>query len=188
MNLSEITVTEWDYLTKEVEYVSKTIAGWYEIPKWAVFESAKDCAIILASKYREDSTVDLRSYVRAYLTHKTVKRVKRELKRGYISIDGDIDPQTGKVTEFACPELTVEPEIYKMERQAEEAARQERIKRKVDFAFKNSNDLERDIMQGIMAGKTYGEIAEGIGKTKKAVERTVDRLRARFKKSQRKIF
>ena len=181
MNLSDLTLGEWDYLMKEVESTSGKIAGWYEIPKWAVFEYAKDCAINLASKYREDSTVDLRSYVRAYLTHKTVKKVKRELKRGYISIDGDIDPQTGKVTEFACPELTVEPEIYNMERQAEEAARQERIKRKVDFAFRNSNDVEKDIMCGIMAGKTYGEIAEEIGKTKKAVERTVERLRARFK-------
>ena len=181
MNLSEITVTEWDDLMRQVEYVSKTIAGWYGLPKWSVYEYAKDCAIKLVSKYRKPSTIDLRTYIRAFLTHKTVYMVKREMKRGLISRDGDINPQTGKVTEFACPELTVEPEIYKMERQAEEAARQERIKRKVDFAFRNSNDVEKDIMCGIMAGKTYGEIAEEIGKTKKAVERTVERLRARFK-------
>lgn len=184
MNLSEITVTEWNDLMRQVEYVSKTIAGWYGLPKWSVYEYAKDCAIKLVSKYRKPSTIDLRTYVRAFLTHKTVYMVKREMKRGLISRDGDINQQTGKVDELVCPELTVEPEIIKMEREAEEAEeaeRKERNKWKIDFAFRNSNDVEKDIMCGIMAGLTCGEIAEKIGKTKKAVEKTVERLRARFK-------
>jgi len=184
MNLSDITVTEWKDLMKQVEYTSRTVARWYGVPKWAVWEYAKDCAIYLASKYRKPSTVDLTSYARAYLTHKTVQKVKREMKRGFVSVDGDIDPQTGKVRELVCPELTVEPEIYRMERQTEEMERMERMKQTIAFAFDNSSDLEKTIMLGIMARKTYAEIAEEVGKTKKAVEKTVERLRARFKKSR----
>lgn len=170
MNLSDIKVSEWKDLMKQVDYTANTIARWYGVPKWAVYEYAKDCSIYLASNYRENTTVDLTSYMRAYLTHKTVQMVKQAMLKGFVSIDSDIDPQTGEVRELVCPELTVQSDADRMEKR-------DIVKR----AMYNATKTEQAIMLGIMAGKTYAEIGREIGKTeqatKKAAERCLDRLR-----------